>query len=235
MAVYGFRGLGWFLCGVIVAPTCYMVTSHGAAERAKLRAMDSAIVQAHKDIRGLETEFDTRANMAQIERWNGDVLAMNAPQPQQYLASASGLAALDQPAPAAAAPGAAKVETAALVIPTGQRPVETAAAAQPVATAAAVPVKAVASKPVATASAAPVKAVAAKPVAMASAAPVKAAPVKSTVVRVAQSDTKPVQDLDRLIRKIDKSRLAQPDRPLLSAATISDLRRVAKREQTAQR
>ncbi|SFK14534.1 hypothetical protein SAMN03159338_3388 [Sphingomonas sp. NFR04] len=233
MAVYGFRGIGWFLCGVIVAPTCYMVTSHGAAERAKLRAMDSAIVQAHKDIRGLETEFDTRANMAQIERWNGDVLAMNAPQPQQYLASASGLAALDQPAPAAL--GDAKVETVALVIPTGQRPVETAAAAQPVATAAAVPVKAVASKPVATASAAPVKVVMAKPVAMASATPVKAALVKSTVVRVAQSDTKPVQDLDRLIRKIDKSRLAQPDRPLLSAATISDLRRVAKREQTAQR
>jgi hypothetical protein len=54
-------------------------------------------------------------------------------------------------------------------------------------------------------------------------------------VRVAQADAKPVQDLDRLIRKIDKARLAQPDRPLLSAATISDLRRVAKREQTAQR
>jgi hypothetical protein len=234
MAVHGFRGLGWFLCGVIVAPTCYMVTSHGAAERAKLRAMDSAIVQAHKDIRGLETEFDTRANMAQIERWNGDVLAMNAPQPQQYLASASGLAALDQQ-PAAAAPGTAKVETAALVIPTGQRPVETAPSAQPVATAAAVPVKTVAAKPVATASAASVKAVSAKPVAMASAAPVKAAPVKSTVVRVAQSDAKPAQDLDRLIRKIDKARLAQPDRPLLSAATVSDLRRVAKREQTAQR
>ncbi len=218
MAVYGFRGLGWFLCGVIVAPTCYMVTSHGAAERAKLRAMDSAIVQAHKDIRGLETEFDTRANMAQIERWNGDVLAMNAPQPQQYLASASGLAALDQQ-PAAAVPGTAKVETAALVIPTGQRPVETAAAAQPVAIAATVPVKAVAVKPVATASA----------------APVKAAPVKSTVVRVAQSDTRPAEDLGRLIQKIDKARLAQPDRPLLSAATISDLRRVAKREQTARR
>lgn len=226
MAMYGFRGLGWFLCGVIVAPTCYMVTSHGAAERAKLRAMDSAIVQAHKDIRGLETEFDTRANMAQIERWNGDVLAMNAPQPQQYLASASGLAALDQPAQAA--PGTAKVETAALVIPTGQRPVETAAVETP-------PVATPAAKPVATAAVAPAKPVAAKPVAMASAAPVKAAPVKSTVVRVAQSDTKPAQDLDRLIRKIDKARLAQPDRPLLSAATISDLRRVAKREQTAQR
>ncbi|WP_333572556.1 hypothetical protein [Sphingomonas sp.] len=227
MAVHGFRGLGWFLCGVIVAPTCYMVTSHGAAERAKLRAMDSAIVQAHKDIRGLETEFDTRANMAQIERWNGDVLAMNAPQPQQYLASASGLAALDQPAAAVpAAGGDAKVETAALVIPTGTRPVETAAVApetaKPVATAAAVAVKVVAAKPVATAAATPVKLPAAKPAA-------------STVVRVAQADSKPAQDLGRLMQKVDKARLAKPDRPLLSAATISDLRRVAKREQTAQR
>ncbi|OAN57157.1 hypothetical protein [Sphingomonas sp. TDK1] len=231
MAVHGFRGLGWFLCGVIVAPTCYMVTSHGAAERAKLRAMDSAIVQAHKDIRGLETEFDTRANMAQIERWNGDVLAMNAPQPQQYLASASGLAALDQPATAVPSPGGdAKVQTAALVIPTGQRPVETAAvapAAQPVATAAAVSTKPVPAKPVAMAALAPAKVPVVK-------APT-AKPAASTVVRVAQSDTKPAQDLGRLIQKIDKARLAQPDRPLLSAATISDLRRVAKREQTAQR
>ncbi len=224
MAVHGFRGLGWFLCGVIVAPTCYMVTSHGAAERAKLRAMDSAIVQAHKDIRGLETEFDTRANMAQIERWNGDVLAMNAPQPQQYLASASGLAALDQPATAIAqSPGGdAKVQTAALVIPNGMRPVETAAVAPAPSVATAAAASAGAGRPVATASAAPVKMPSAKP-------------AVSTVVRVAQSDSKPAQDLGRLIQKIDKSRLAQTDRPLLSAATISDLRRVAKREQTAQR
>jgi hypothetical protein len=207
MIVHGFRGLGWFLCGVIVAPTCYMVTSHGAAERAKLRAMDVAIVEAHKDIRGLETEFDTRANMAQIERWNGDVLAMNAPQPQQYLASASGLAALDQPAvPASAAVGEAKVQTAVLVIPTGIRPVETAAVAPVPAT------------PVAAAA----KAAPAKPVAM-------------TVTRVADRASKPEQDLGKLMQKVDKARLAKPDRPLLSAATISDLRRVAKREQTAQR
>ncbi|WP_010542855.1 hypothetical protein [Sphingomonas elodea] len=215
MAVYGFRGLGWFLCVAVVAPTCYMVNSHGAAERAKLKATQVAIIEAQKDIRGLETEFDTRANMAQIERWNGDVLAMNAPQPQQYLASASGLAALDQPVTATpAAGGDARVQTAALVIPTGTRPVETAAVATPTPTPAA-PVK-----PVATASAAPVKAPAAKP-------------SVSTVVRVAARDNKPEEDLGRLMQKVDKARLAKPDRSLLSATTISDLRRVAKREQTA--
>lgn len=227
MAVYGFRGLGWLLCVAVVAPACYMVNSHGAAERAKLKATQVAIIEAQKDIRGLETEFDTRANMAQIERWNGDVLAMNAPQPQQYLASASGLAALDQPATAtpAAAGGDAKVQTAALVIPTGARPVETAPAATPVATAAVVTkptaAPAAAIKPVATASAAPVKVPAAK-----------AAP--STVVRVAARESKPEQDLGKLMQKVEKARLAKPDHPLLSAATISDLRRVAKREQTAQ-
>lgn len=213
MAVYGFRGLGWLLCVAVVAPGCYMVNSHGAAERAKLKATQVAIIEAQKDIRGLETEFDTRANMAQIERWNGDVLAMNAPQPQQYLASASGLAALDQPAAAvpAAAGGDAKVQTAALVIPTGTRPVETAVVA---------PAPTPAAKPVATASAAPLKVPTAK-----------AAP--STVVRVAQADSKPAEDLGKLMQKVDKARLAKPDHPLLSAATISDLRRVAKREQTA--
>ncbi|UYY78683.1 hypothetical protein [Sphingomonas sp. R1] len=215
MAVYGFRGLGWFLCVAVVAPTCYMVNSHGAAERAKLKATQVAIIQAQKDIRGLETEFDTRANMAQIERWNGDVLAMNAPQPQQYLASASGLAALDQPAVAtpAAAGGDARVQTAALVIPTGTRPVETASVT---------PTAPATAKPVATASAAPVTLPAAKAAA-------------ATVVRVAARDSKPEEDLGKLMQKVDKARLAKPDRPLLSAATISDLRRVAKREQTAQR
>ncbi|RYD56570.1 MAG: hypothetical protein EOP60_05040 [Sphingomonadales bacterium] len=128
MVVQGFKGLGWFLCGVIVAPTCYMVNSHGAAERAKLDAMKAAIVQAHKDIRGLETEFDTRANLAQLQRWNGEVLAMAAPAPQQYLASEDALAQLDRPA---------EVQMASLVVPAGAR-VEPAPAV--VVTAAAAPV-----------------------------------------------------------------------------------------------
>ena len=110
MAVQGFRGLGWFLCGVVIAPACYMVNSHGAAERGKLQAMKAAIVQAQKDIRGLETEFDTRANLAQLQRWNGDVLAMAAPAPQQYLAGEEALADLDRPA---------EVQMASLVVPAG--------------------------------------------------------------------------------------------------------------------
>jgi len=110
MAVQGFKGMGWFLLGVVVAPTCYMVNSHGATEQAKLGAVKAAIIQAQKDIRGLETEFDTRANLAQLQRWNGDVLAMAAPVAQQYLAGQDALAELDRPA---------ELQMAALVIPAG--------------------------------------------------------------------------------------------------------------------
>jgi hypothetical protein len=142
MAVQGFRGLGWFLCGVVVAPACYLVNSHGAAEQARLNTTRLAIVQAQRDIRGLETEFNTRANLAQLERWNGEVLALAAPAPQQYLANEAQLASLGQPA---------EVQLAALVVPAGMPPLQTAAVvpvADPVhdeaPVAASVPAKAVA-------------------------------------------------------------------------------------------
>ena len=127
MAVQSFKGLGWLLCAVVVAPACYMVNSHGAAEQAKLNAMKGAILQARKDIRGLETEFQTRANLAQIERWNGDVLALAAPAPGQYLASETALASLDQPA---------QIQNASLIVPAGAPAARSVAA---VATAAAAP------------------------------------------------------------------------------------------------
>ena len=130
MAVQSFKGLGWLLCAVVVAPACYMINSHGAAEQAKLNAMKGAILQARKDIRGLETEFQTRANLAQIERWNGDVLALAAPAPGQYLASETALASLDQPA---------QIQNASLIVPAGAPAARSVAA---VATAAAAPVQA---------------------------------------------------------------------------------------------
>ena len=135
MALNGFKGLGWILGCAIIAPGCYMVTSHGAAERAKLKTLEANIIAAHKDIRGLETEFNARANMAQLERWNGDYTAMAAPTPQQF-ASETQLASIEQPQ-------SAEVQTASLVVPAGAPPVNAAqpatpSAAQPAVLAAAV-------------------------------------------------------------------------------------------------
>lgn len=115
MAIFGFKGLGWFLCCAIFAPGCYVVTSQGATERAKLASVDRQIIEARKDLRNLETEFNTRANMAQLEQWNGEVLTLAAPGAQQYLANEQALADLDRVE-------GAEVQVAALVVPAGARP-----------------------------------------------------------------------------------------------------------------
>lgn len=78
----------------VVSPACYMVSSQVAAERGRVEAVEMAILEAKKDIRTLETEFDTRANLAQLERWNGDILSLSAPRPEQYVSSDAQLASL---------------------------------------------------------------------------------------------------------------------------------------------
>lgn len=94
MAIKALNGFGWFLTGVIVAPGCYLVSSQVASERARVEGLERAIVKARKDIRGLETEFDTRANLAQLERWNGEVMRYTAPTPSQFLPGDEALAQL---------------------------------------------------------------------------------------------------------------------------------------------
>lgn len=89
----GFKGMGWFLCGLVVAPGCYVVMSQVATERARVESVERAIRQANRDIRNLETEFRTRANFAQLERWNGEVFALAAPQPEQFADGIADLAA----------------------------------------------------------------------------------------------------------------------------------------------
>jgi hypothetical protein len=111
MAVGSIKGLGWFLCGVIVAPTCYVATSQVAAERQRLHQVENKIAQAKKDILDLDTEFQTRASLAQIEQWNGDVLALAAPDAKQFRDDTQ-LASLD----AADVPD---LTPAALVVPKG--------------------------------------------------------------------------------------------------------------------
>jgi hypothetical protein len=114
MAVAGFKGFGWLLCGVVVSPGLYLVTSSVAAERGRVEAVERAIVAAQGDIRDLETEFQTRANFAQLERWNGDVLALASPRPEQYADGEEALASLN--------PGGMLTDNpqvAALVVPAG--------------------------------------------------------------------------------------------------------------------
>jgi hypothetical protein len=214
MATKRLKGFGWFVCGVLVAPPCYLVSSWVAAERARVESLERSILSARRDIRDLETEFQTRANLAQLERWNGDVLALAAPRPDQYVASEEALAKLHF-APA----GEGAVRPASYIVPAGYAantlppPLPAPAAATPDA---AQPKPAAPAEP-----AAPVRRAPA-PVALAAAAP--ATPARALVT------TKPAA---KPLRKAQA--VAMLDHSLLSDTTLGDLARGARAERTAKR
>jgi len=94
MIAHRFRALGW-VAGIASA-SCglYLISLQVAAERAKLEDVDRRIALAQRDMRALQTELGTRANMRQLQKWNDDVLSLAAPQAAQYLSSESQLASL---------------------------------------------------------------------------------------------------------------------------------------------
>ena len=124
-AVQQLRGLGWLLSCVIIVLGFYMVSLSVASERNKLEAVNARILRAHRDLRALETEFNTRGNLAQLERWNGEVLALTAPTAAQFVAGETAFASLNR-----SGSGRVDVQTAALVMPSAPM---TAAAPRPVA------------------------------------------------------------------------------------------------------
>ncbi|MFL0412608.1 hypothetical protein [uncultured Sphingomonas sp.] len=126
-AAYRLKGLGWFGGVVIVSLSFYLVSLQVAAERKRLAQVDAKISAAERDIRALETEFDVRANLAQLERWNGDTLALVAPTAQQFVRDEAQLAAISF-TPGGAAPIAeGAIQTAQLIVPS--RPIDSAPAA----------------------------------------------------------------------------------------------------------
>lgn len=113
----GLKGLGWFGGCMVVTLGFYLVSLQVAAERKRLEQLDAKIGAAERDIRAMETEFDTRASLAQLERWNGDTLSLVAPTAAQFVRGEAQLAAISfRPLP----PGrgaTGEVRTAALVVP----------------------------------------------------------------------------------------------------------------------
>lgn len=117
-AAYRFRGIGWFGSCVAVVLGFYLVSLQVAAERKKLDDVNARIATAQRDIRALETEFDTRANLVQLEKWNGDTLALTAPVAGQFVGDEVQLASLD----VTRLPVAGAMQTA-LLVPSQPAPV----------------------------------------------------------------------------------------------------------------
>lgn len=76
---------------------CYLVSLRVASERAALEDVESSIVQAHTDIRLLQTEVGTRSRLTQLERWNASALDLSAPAASQILGDKFQLASLVRP------------------------------------------------------------------------------------------------------------------------------------------
>ncbi|WP_287976951.1 hypothetical protein [Sphingomonas sp.] len=214
-AAYRLKGIGWFGGCVAIVLGFYLVSLQVAAERKKLEGMDRKIDAAQRDIRALETEFDTRANLAQLEKWNGETLALAAPVAGQFVSDEQALASLDASGgPAAPGQGDGAIRTAALVVPSLSMPVLNAPA-----TAAATPAPAV----VQVAAAMPKAARAVIPTAKlaAGATVIKAAAVEKSARMIAK-----LNDAARgaaAVAKVRPQAVAMLDKKLLSDTTLGEI------------
>jgi hypothetical protein len=202
------KSLGWFLAGVAVALGFLLVPLQVAAERKRLDRTAADIVRAKRDIRALETEFDTRANLAQLDKWNAETLGLVAPAADQFVADESALASIEPTQRGTAPQMASFVPAAPAAVAMSQQPVIQPAVATAVAPAA--PRAAAAA-----AAAAPAQRVA--PVSGAVAAP---------VARTAMASVS---------RERPRAAVALLDRALLDDSVIGDLRSSARAEKRTSR
>lgn len=146
MITQRFRPVVWVVGVAAAATMLYMVSLQVASERGRLEAIDARIAETRREIRQLQTELGTRANLRQLERWNGEALALSAPSAEQYLADEGALGSFDQGVLAGKtdAPAVMFAEAAAL---TRAADVVTPAAERPVLISSSVPAPTVASQP----------------------------------------------------------------------------------------
>lgn len=97
MSARGFGSVGWVAGVAATALGCYMVSLQVASTRASLEDVETEIVIAQRDIRVLQTEIGTRGRLAQLEQWNVKVLALSAPQANQFLEGGFQLASMIAP------------------------------------------------------------------------------------------------------------------------------------------
>jgi len=213
-AAYRLKGIGWFGSCVAVVLGFYLVSLQVASERKKLDDVNARIAAAQRDIRALETEFDTRANLVQLEKWNGDTLALTAPVAGQFVGDESQLASLD----VTQGPAAGAIQTAALLVPSQPQPAPVAQPDAPV-------VAPAAAKPIA-----PAPVVRLAKVELPKAQIVKA--VSERVVATKGAKPAPIATVRTAaaVAKVRPQAVAMLDRQLLSDTTLGDILKGAKSE-----
>lgn len=95
MIAQRFRPVVWVVGCAFAATALYTVSLGVASERTRLEDIDRSIAMTRRDIRQLQTELGTRASLRQLERWNGEVLALAAPAAGQFRATEAALKTID--------------------------------------------------------------------------------------------------------------------------------------------
>ena len=95
MIAHRFRPVVWVVGCAFAATALYTVSLGVASERTRLEDLDQQIAMTQRDIRQLQTEMGTRASLRQLERWNGEALALSAPKAGQFRATEAALKTID--------------------------------------------------------------------------------------------------------------------------------------------
>ncbi|MBC2776952.1 hypothetical protein [Parasphingopyxis marina] len=89
-----FRSVTWAAAVATAALSCYLISHRVSAERNALEEVERDIALAREDILALNTEFETRSRMSQIERWNRYDFELTSPDAAQFLDGEFQLASL---------------------------------------------------------------------------------------------------------------------------------------------
>lgn len=95
IAVKRLQSLFWILLLTLGGVATYLVTLRVATERNAVDRVRSEIARTRADIRYLETEFEARSNIRQLEKWNQEDYAFSAASADRYLSGERALAHLD--------------------------------------------------------------------------------------------------------------------------------------------
>lgn len=96
IAIKRLQNILWILIVAFGALSAYLISLRVATERNAVQALERRIYQTRADIRYLETEFEARANMRQLEQWNARDYRYVAPKAVQYLPDERALASLER-------------------------------------------------------------------------------------------------------------------------------------------
>lgn len=95
IAIKRLQNILWILIVAFGALSAYLISLRVATERNAVEALERRIHAVRSNMRYLETEFEARANMRQLEKWNAEDFRYVAPQAAQYLPGERALAHLD--------------------------------------------------------------------------------------------------------------------------------------------